>query len=97
MSTESKTPNLGDGEFIAPCSGCGVGIRTRDVMRAYDDEGNSEIVMSFDRCDDCEAELDRRAAERKVVEARSKAKYEAALAALLKGRPRQMDLDMGLD
>ena len=72
-----------------------------DVMRAYDDEGNSEIVMSFDRCADCEAELERRAAERKVIEARSKAKYEKSLADLINSIPkkteRQIGFDMGLD
>ena len=103
MATESKTPNTDDDTIIAPCSGCGIGIstRARDVMRAYDEEGNSEIVMSVNRCDACEAELKRRVAEGRVRAARSKAKYEKTLADLRNSIPKktekQVGLDMGLD
>ena len=103
MSTESKIPETEDEVIIAPCRGCGVGIPThpRNVMRAYDEDGNSEIVMSFDRCAECEAELKRRAAERKVREARAKAKYEKSLADLINSIPqkteRQIGFDMGID
>ncbi len=103
MATDSKTPNTNDDTIIAPCRGCGVGIPShpRDVMRAYDEDGNSEIVMSFNQCDDCEAELGRRVAEGRVRAAQAKAKYEKTLADLIASIPKpkheQPKLDMGLD
>ena len=103
MSTESKTPELEDGTIIAPCRGCGVGIPSlpHDVMWAHDEEGNSEIVMSFNQCDDCEEELKKRVAEGRVRAAQAKAKYEKTLADLRNSIPKkteeQIGLDMGLD
>ena len=102
VSTEPKTPETDD-TIIAPCSMCSVGIRThsRNVLRAYYEDGTSEIVSSFDKCDDCEAELVRRAAERKVREAEAKARYEKSLADLINSIPKktekQIGFDMGLD
>ncbi len=104
MATEPKTPDASDDTFIlAPCRGCGVGIpsRPREIMRAYDEDGNSEIVMSFNQCDDCKAELEKRGAERKIRAAEAKAKYEKSLADLIDSIPnkteKQIGLDMGLD
>ena len=103
MATESKTPNLSDESIVAPCRGCGVGIPShpRDVMRSYDKEGNSTIVMSFNQCDDCKIELEKRVAESKIREAEAKARYEKSLADLINSIPkkteRQIGLDMGLD
>ena len=99
MVTESKTPNTDDDTIVAPCRGCGVGIPShpRDVMRAYDEEGNSEIVMSFNQCDDCEAELNRRVAEGRVRAARAKAKHEKTLADLRNSIPKKTEKQIGLD
>lgn len=70
-------------------------------MRAYDKEGNSTIVMSFNQCDDCKAELEKRVAESRVRRAEAKARYEKSLADLINSIPkkteRQIGLDMGLD
>ena len=103
MVKESKTPKTPDGTIIAPCYGCGVGIpsRPRDVMWARDEEGNTRIVMSFNQCDDCEVELDRRLAQREIDDARRKAEYEKSLADLLNSVPKktekQIGFDMGID
>ncbi len=103
MVTEPKIPDAEDDTIIAPCRGCGVGIPSlpRDVMRAYDKEGNSTIVMSFNQCDDCKIELERRVAASRVRRAEAKARYEKSLADLLNSVPkkteRQIGFDMGLD
>ena len=101
MSTESKTPELEDGEFILPCYKCGVDIRTRKVVRGYDDEGNYVPMLTFDRCADCAAILEERMAESKIREAQAKARYEKSLANLINSIPKktekQIGFDMGLD
>ena len=99
MATESKSPETSDDTIIAPCRGCGVGIPShpRDVMRAYDREGDSTIVMSFNQCDDCKVELERRVAESKVRRAEAKARYEKSLADLIDSVPKKTEKQIGFD
>ena len=101
MSTESTTPELEDDEFILPCYKCGVEIRTRNVVRGHDEEGNYVVKMTFDRCPDCAAILEERMAQSKKREAEAKARYEKSLADLIASIPKktekQIGFDMGLD
>ena len=97
MATESKTPDTDGTPIIAPCHRCGAEIPTSAAIRQVDDEGNIISSIAVDLCSDCEEEITRRVAERRVDAARRKAKYEKSLADLLKGKPKQMDFEMGLD
>ena len=96
MSTESKIPNTDD-PIVAPCHLCGVEIPTSCAISQIDDEGNIISSIAVDLCSDCKADLEKRVAASRVDAARRKAKYEKTLADLLKGKPRQMDLELGLD
>ena len=95
MTSEANTPETGGTQIVAPCHLCGTEIPTSAAIRQVDDEGNIISSIAVDLCSDCEEEITRRVAERKVDAARRKAKYEKSLADLLKGKPKQMDF--GLD
>ena len=101
MSTESKTRELEDEEFILPCYKCGVDIRTSRVVRGHDEEGNYVPKFTFDRCPDCAAKLKELMAECDRIEAEAKAKSEKTLADLIASIPKpkheQAEFDMGLD
>ena len=97
MSTESKTPELEDSEFILPCYKCGVDIRTRKVVRGYDDEGNYVPMLTFDRCADCAAILEERMAQSRKRAAEARAKYEKTLADLIASIPKKTEKQIGFD
>ena len=97
MSTEAKTPELEDGEFTLPCYKCGVDIRTRKVVRGYDDEGNYVPKMTFDRCANCAAILEELMAQSRKRAAEAKAKYEKSLADLIASIPKKTESQIGFD
>ena len=97
MSTEQQTPDTDGKPIIAPCHRCGNEIPTSGAIRQVDDEGNIISSIAFDLCSDCEDEITRRVAERRVARARQDELNEQKIQALLSRGPKQMDLEMGLD
>ncbi len=97
----TKTPHIDDGES-SRCRDCKVEISQRHPITVHDAEGNDTGSSIFVKlCTDCGAERDRRFEERRVDDARRRAKYEKTLADLIASIPKpkheQATLDLGLD
>ena len=101
MTTEPEIITTEERPYVGPCPDCGVPVATRYVIRGRDPDGNVVDSMAVDLCSACEAELERRMAESKVLEAQAKARYEKSLADLINSIPKpkheQAKLDLGLD